>query len=233
MNKKLLSIVLPVRNEEESLGDAISEIKDVLKKNNLDAEIIVSDSSNDRSPEIAKENGAILVKHDKVGYGNAYIEGFKKVRGDYIFCADPDGSYEFKEIPRFIKELDNGYEMVIGNRFLGRIDPGAMPFSHRYIGNPLLSYLLRIFYGKSVRDTQCGMRAIKKEVLDKIELSTTGMEFASEMIVKALRTGLKIKELPISYKRRKGYSKLNTISDGWRHVKFLFLNINSFKDTRV
>lgn len=222
-NKPKITIILPCRNEEEALPFCLQQIKEAIKKNNLSAEIIVSDSSIDRSPKIAREHGVVLVKHDKKGYGIAYLEAFKEASGEYFFMADADASYDFNEISNFINELDNGYEMIIGNRFSGNMHKNAMPFSHRYIGNPILSFILRLFFKTKIRDSQCGMRAIKKESLKKLNLQTTGMEFASEMIIKALKNNLKIKELPIGYHPRKGDSKMSSFRDAWRHIRFMLL----------
>ena len=218
-----VSIILPCKNEEAALKYCIDKIKKVLSENSIAGEIIVSDSSNDNSPNIAIDAGVVLVKHDKDGYGNAYLEGFSKVRGKYIFCADADGTYDFSEIPRFIDELRNGADFVIGNRFKGVIDNGAMPWMHKYIGNPFLSGTLRLFFGSSVKDAHCGMRVIKKEVIPRLSLKTTGMEFASEMVIKAIKKKLKIQELSINYRVRIGNSKLHTLSDGWRHMRFMLL----------
>jgi len=223
-NKNLeLSVILPCRNEEKSLGFCIATIEEILKKYNINGEIIVSDSSIDNSPLIAKKFKVKLVKHDKIGYGRAYLEGFKIAKGEYIFLADSDGTYDFREIPRFLKYLRRGYDFVIGNRFKGKIEKGAMPWHHRYIGNPLLSFLLKMFFRTSLGDSHCGMRAIAKRALEKLHLRTTGMEFASEMIIRALRKKLKIKELPINYYTRIGYSKLRSFRDGWKHLRFMLL----------
>lgn len=218
-----LSIVLPCRNEEKALGFCITAIKQTLKKHNINGEIIVSDSSTDHSPQIAKKFNVRLVEHDKVGYGRAYFEGFKVAKGKYIFLADSDGTYDFKEIPRFLKYLEQGYDFVIGNRFKGKIEKGAMPWHHRYIGNPLLSFLLRMFFGTNLGDSHCGMRAITRKAVEKLSLRTTGMEFASEMIIEALKKKLKIKELSINYYKRKGCSKLKSFRDGWKHLRFMLL----------
>ncbi len=223
MKRPEISIILPCRNEEQAIEFCLKQIKKVIKYNNLDAEIIVSDSSSDSSPEIAKSNNVILIKHDKEGYGNAYLEGFKHAKGKYIFMADCDGSYDFNEIPNFIKYLKEGFDFVIGDRFLGNMEKGAMSFSHRYIGNPILSFILRLFFFNKIGDSQCGMRAIKKEAFNKLNLKTTGMEFASEMIVKALKNNFKIKEIPINYYKRKGVSKLRGFSDAWKHLRFMLL----------
>jgi glycosyltransferase involved in cell wall biosynthesis len=222
-DKPEISIILPCRNEEKALPVCLKQIKEVIKKNNLNAEIIVSDSSVDNSPKIAQENDVILIKHNKEGYGNAYLEAFRNFKGKYVFMADCDGTYDFNEIPRFINELDKGYDFVIGNRFSGRIEKGAMRFSNRYIGNPLLSATLRLFFHTKIKDTQCGMRAIKKEALQKLNLKTAGMEFASEMIIKAIKNRLKTKQIPINYYKRIGKSKLKPFSDAWKHFRFMLL----------
>lgn len=226
-----LSIILPCRNEEQALPHCLTQIKETIQKHNLNSEIIISDSSTDNSLEVIKkfskehpnQLNIKIIKHDKEGYGIAYLEAFKHAKGRYIFMADADGSYDFSEIPNFLNPLKQGYDFVIGNRFSTKIETGTMPWSHKYIGNPILSGLLRIFFKTSVKDSHCGMRAITKQALDKLNLQTTGMEFASEMVMKVLKNNLKIKQLPISYKKRIGESKLNTLSDGWRHLRFMLL----------
>lgn len=218
-----LSVVLPCRNEEKSLDFCIKQIKKVLEENKINGEIIVSDSSIDKSPQIALRNKVKLVKHDLEGYGNAYLEGFREARGKYIFMADSDGSYDFNEIPNFLKALKRGNDFVIGDRFKGDMQKGSMPFSHRYIGNPILSGILRVFFSSNVHDVHCGMRAISREALDKLNLRTTGMEFASEMVIKAIKKKLKIKQIPINYYQRKGDSKLRPFSDAWKHMRFMLL----------
>jgi len=222
-NCEFISIVLPCRNEEKSLAQCISLIKEALKQNNLHGEIIVSDSSSDNSPRIAQAQNVILHKHDKQGYGVALLEGFSRVQGNYIFFADPDGTYNFNEIPRFIKYLHDGYDFVIGDRFKGGIKKDAMPWLHRHIGNPFLSFALRVFFNMKVHDVHCGMRALTVDALNRMNLQTSGMEFASEMVIKAGKISLKIKELPIIYYPRHGESKLKTFSDGWRHLRFMLL----------
>jgi len=218
-----LSIILPCRNEEQALPYCLNQIKQVIKQHNLNAEIIVSDSSIDKSPEIARKEKVILVKHDKEGYGIAYLEAFKHARGKYIFMADCDGTYDFNEIPNFLNSLKQGYDFVIGNRFAYSHEKGAMPWSHKYIGNPILSGLLRLFFGTTIKDSYCGMRAIKKQALERIDLQTTGMEFALDMVIKSLKYKLRIKELPIHYHKRIGNSKLKTLLDGWRSIRFMLL----------
>jgi len=218
-----ISVVLPCRNEEKALDFCLQQIKETIKKHNLSAEIIVSDSSSDSSPEIAQQTGVVLLKHDKEGYGIAYLEAFQIAKGKYIFMADADGTYDFNEIPRFIKELKKGNDLILGNRFGGTMEEGAMPFKSRYIGNPILSFILRLFFFTKIKDTQTGMRAFRKSSLEKIYLYTTGMEFASEMIIKAIKNNFKIKEIPIDYKKRIGESKLRPFSDAWKHVRFMLL----------
>lgn len=220
-NHLKVSVVLPCQNEEQSIGDCVLKIHEVFKRHDISGEIIVSDSSTDTSPEIVRKLNVKLVEHGKNGYGNAYLEGFKAVSEEYIFCADPDGTYDFGEIPRFLECLKSGYDLVIGNR-LGGIEKGTMPWLHRYVGTPILSLFLRIFFGSKLHDINCGMRAIKKDSLGRLDLRTTGMEFASEMIIEALKNKLKIEELPISYYPRNGISKLKTFRDGWRHARLIF-----------
>jgi len=226
-NKKELTIILPCRNEELALPHCLKQIYHVLKNNNINAEIIISDSSTDKSPEIAKKFSKYLnlkiIKHNKEGYGNAYIHAFPHINSDYIFMADADASYDFNEIPKFLNSLKEGNDFVIGNRFSKKMEKEVMPWSHKYIGNPVLSGLLRLLYKTKIKDCHCGMRAIKTSSLKKLNLQTTGMEFASEMIVKALKNNLIIKQFPITYKPRIGASKLKTISDGWRHLRFMLL----------
>lgn len=218
-----ISIILPCRNEEESLDFCLNQIKKVIENNNLSAEVIVSDSSIDKSPQITKRHNVILLKHDKDGYGIAYLEAFKIAKGKYFFMADCDGTYDFNEIPKFIKHLSDGYDFVLGNRFAGKMEEDAMPFLNKYLGNPVLSGILRLFFSTKIKDSHSGMRAAKKDAITKMRLQTTGMEFASEMVIKAIREDLKIKETPINYYKRKGKSKLRPFSDAWKHTRFMLL----------
>jgi len=224
-----ISIILPCLNEAEALGSCIDTIKSVVTAHNLKAEIIVVDNgSTDGSREIAAAKEAILVREKEVGYGAAYLKGFAAARGRYLFLADADGSYDFKDIPRFIDQLRRGYDFVVGNRFKGSIEKGAMSWLHRYVGNPLLSGILRFLFKANVHDAHCGMRALKKDVIPRLNLKTTGMEFASEMVIKAIKSGLRIRELAIDYHKRKGASKLKTLADGWRHLRFMLLHSPMF-----
>ncbi|MBI1833537.1 MAG: sulfotransferase [Candidatus Andersenbacteria bacterium] len=218
-----LSIILPCRNEEAALRTCLQSIKQVIQENNIRAEIIVSDSSTDNSPQIALEEGVRLIKHDREGYGAAYLAAFPHVRGTYIFCADADGSYDFKEIPRFLRQLHRGKEFVIGNRFSGNVRQGAMPFLNQFIGNPFLTRFTKILFRVPVNDVHCGMRALTKTLWQRLHLATAGMEFASEMVIKAARHTKGIVEMPIEYHPRIGTSKLRPFVDGWRHVRLLIL----------
>ncbi|MCB9358775.1 glycosyltransferase [Candidatus Woesearchaeota archaeon] len=224
-----ISFVLPCRNEEKALPYVLEQIHKVISDNKLDAEIVVSDSSSDNSPQIVKDFAKTsdcevrLVKHDKVGYGRAYIEGFSAAKGKYIVMGDADGTYDFNYAVKMLPYLDKGYDLVMGNRLKGKMQKGAMPWLHRYIGNPFLSWVLKLFFRGNVNDSHCGLRAIKKEAYDKLNLRTTGMEYASEMIIKAIKNDLKIKEIIINYNAREGDSKLNSLWDGWRHLRFMLM----------
>jgi glycosyltransferase involved in cell wall biosynthesis len=219
-----LSVVLPCLNEEGALGLCLDQIKNIINKNNLDAEVIIVDNgSTDNSCKIVVEKQAKLVHEKERGYGAAYLKGFEAAKGKYLFIADSDGSYDFNEIPRFVEQLKRGYDFVIGNRFKGKMEKGAMSWYRKYIGNPLLSGILRLFFKTKIHDVHCGMRAISKKTLEMLNLRTTGMEFASEMVMKAIKKRLKIKELPIDYHKRTGRSKLRSLADGWRHLRFMLL----------
>lgn len=221
--KPLISIVLPCRNEALALGACLEQITAVVTDNNLNAEVIVSDSSVDHSPEIARQYGVRLISHGLDGYGNACREGLRAARGQYIFLADADGTYDFHDIPTFIALLERGNDIIIGNRFAGTMERGAMPWLNRFLGNPLLSALFRLLFLAKVTDVHCGARALTRRAFDTLNLRTTGMEFASEMIIKAVRLRMRVVEVPVVYRRRIGQSKLRRFSDGWRHLRFMFL----------
>ena len=219
-----VSVVMPSLNEENTIGICINKVLEVFKKYNIDGEIIVSDNSTDRSPEIARSLGAKVITPKKRGYGNAYIEAFKHAKGKYIVLADADNTYDLSEVPKFLEPLmDNKADLVIGNRFKGNILNGAMPWLHRYIGNPLLTKTLKMLFKVKVSDAHCGMRAITKPSLEKMNLKMGGMEFASEMIIEASRKKQRIMEVPINYYPRIAKSKLRSFRDGWRHLRFMML----------
>src|SRR5688572_7310852 len=187
-------------------------------------EVVVADNaSEDRSAELAAGAGARVVTEPRRGYGSAYLAGFAAARGRYIVMADADLTYDFGEIPRFVEVLEEGAELVMGDR-MSNIQPGAMPWLHRYIGNPVLTGLLNLFFHTGVRDAHCGMRAFRRDVLPRLDLRTTGMEFASEMVIRAAKERLDIRQFPIEYHPREGESKLSSFRDGWRHLRFLLVH---------
>jgi glycosyltransferase involved in cell wall biosynthesis len=219
-----ITIILPCLNEEEAIGGCIDAIHLIIASRRLNAEILVVDNaSTDRSAEIARMHGARVVSQPARGYGNAYLKGFAEAHGHYLVMVDADNTYDFNEIEAFIAALRQGYDLVIGNRFSGRLAKGAMTWSHRYIGNPLLSGLLNLLFHTGIRDAHCGMRAFTKEAVTRMHLRTGGMEFASEMVINAAKAGLRITEQPIAYYPRVGESKLDTVRDGWRHLRFMLL----------
>jgi glycosyltransferase involved in cell wall biosynthesis len=228
-SKNKISIILPCLNEEKAIGSCLDEIKKTIKDNSLNAEVIVvNNNSTDNTVSILlvyKKDfpELIVVDEEKGGYGFAYLKGLATANGQYIFMADADGTYSFSQIPNFIKKLEQGYDLVIGDRFSDKMEDDSMPWLHRYIGNPFLSFLVRLFFGVKIHDIHCGARAISHDALKKLDLYTGGMEFASEMIISATKKNLKITEIPIEYRKRIGESKLNSWADGWRHLRFILL----------
>jgi len=218
-----VSVVLPALDEEQTIGDCIHKIQSVFHDNAINGEIIVADASSDRTPEIAAALGARVIRPQKGGYGNAYLAAFKEARGRYIVMGDSDNTYDFCDIPRLIAPLKDGADFVIGSRFKGTIHKGSMTPLHRYIGNPVLTWMLNFIFRTNFSDTHSGFRAITREALDKLALKTGGMEFASEMLVMASKEHLKIAEVPIDYYPRKTPSKLHSFADGWRHIRFVLL----------
>ncbi len=219
-----VSVVLPCLNEEQAVGACIKKIKEVFAREGIRGEIIVADNGSvDRSREIAEREGARVVSEPQKGYGAAYLAGLKEARGKYIVIADSDNSYDFYDIPKFLVPLKEDYDFVIGSRFKGKIEKGAMAWPHRYIGNPVLSGMTRVFFHTRLSDIHCGMRAFTAEAYRKMDLKSLGMEFATEMVVAALQNGLKIREVPIDYHLRRGKSKLLPLSDAWRHIRFMLL----------
>ncbi len=218
-----VSVVIPCLNEAENIEQCVTRALQVLAENGISGEVIVSDNgSDDGSADLAEAAGATVIHEPRRGYGRAYLAGFAAARGDYIIMVDADLTYDFEEIPRFVKELDDGGELVMGNR-MENIQPGAMPWMNRYIGNPLLSGFLKLLFRTTVRDAHCGMRAIRRDVLPRLELRSGGMEFASEMVIRAAKAELDVREFPIALHVRGGVSKLNPFSDGWRHLRLMLL----------
>jgi glycosyltransferase involved in cell wall biosynthesis len=219
-----ISVVMPCLNEEKTIGACIEKTQEAFRQHKLNGEIVIGDNgSTDKSIEIAKNLGARVACQSKKGYGNAYHAAIAAAKGEYIVMGDSDNTYDFSKIYDFITPLDKGYDMVIGDRFVKKIKREAMPFLHRYLGNPVLSAILRLFFKVKVHDAHCGMRSFTREAYDKLRLETEGMEYASEMIIAAARENLKIKEIPIDYGVRVGESKLETFKDGWRHLKFMLI----------
>jgi glycosyltransferase involved in cell wall biosynthesis len=220
----LVSVVIPCLNEEGNIERCVARARAVMEEAGLPGEVVVADNdSDDNSAELAAAAGARVVHEPRRGYGSAYLAGLGAARGRYIVMADADLTYDFGEIPRFVQELDAGGELVMGDR-MDNIHPGAMPWLHRYVGNPVLTGVLNLFFRTGVRDAHCGMRAVRREVLPRLDLRTTGMEFASEMVIRAAKEKLDIREFPIEYHPRGGDSKLSSFRDGWRHLRFLLVH---------
>jgi len=219
-----VSVVIPCLNEAETIETCVRSALDVLDRSGIAGEIIVADNdSEDDSARLAASAGATVVHEPERGYGSAYLAGFAAARGRYILMADADLTYDFAEIPRFLAELDGGADMVVGNR-MKNIHPGAMPWHHRYIGNPLLSGFLNLLFRTGVDDAHCGMRAFRRDVLPRLDLRTSGMEFASEMVIRAAKEKLVVTQFEIEYHPRGGESKLSSFRDGWRHLRFLLVH---------
>jgi glycosyltransferase involved in cell wall biosynthesis len=226
MSELLVTILMPCLNEAETLAFCVRQAVAALRDNNIAGEVVVADNgSTDGSQKIATDEGARVVPVPVRGYGAALIAGIEAARGKYILMADADASYHFEHLPRFLPKLEEGYDLVMGNRFSGSIEPGAMPPLHRYLGNPVLSSIGRIFFRIPVRDFHCGLRAFRRDPILGLNLRTTGMEFASEMVVKSSLAGLRMTEVPttLSPDGRSRPPHLRSWRDGWRHLRFLLL----------
>jgi glycosyltransferase involved in cell wall biosynthesis len=219
-----VSVVIPCLNEADNIEECVRRARGSLEVCGISGEVIVADNgSEDGSAELAEAAGAHVVREPERGYGSAYLAGLSAATGRYIVMADADLTYDFGDIPRFVAELDAGADVVIGNR-MDNILPGAMPWHHRYIGNPLLSGFLNLLFRTGIDDAHCGMRAVRRDVLPTLDLRTTGMEFASEMVIRAAKEKLDIRQFPIRYHPRGGESKLSSFRDGWRHLRFLLVH---------
>lgn len=227
-----VSVVIPCLNEAATVGRCVQKALQWFQVAGVQGEVIVVDNgSDDGSAAVAAEAGATVLFESRLGYGYAYQRGLAAARGDYIVMGDADDTYDFREIPALLAPLRHGYDLVIGNRFSGGIQPGAMPWLHRYVGTPIITALVRLFSKITVGDSQSGMRAFTREAYQRIQPRSGGMEFASEMIVKAARLGLRVTEVPITYHPREGESKLRTFRDGWRHLRYLLLHTPGYTFT--
>ena len=221
-----LTILMPCLNEAETLQLCIKKANQYLKANSVSGEVLIADNgSTDGSQHIATKEGARVIDVPIKGYGAAIIHGINSARGKYIIMGDSDDSYDFLKLNPYVDKLRDGFDLVMGNRFLGGIEKGAMPFLHKYLGNPVLSFIGRLFFKINIRDFHCGLRGFNKKSIKALNLQTTGMEFASEMVVKAALFKLKIGEVPtiLSKDGRSRPPHLRTWRDGWRHLRFLLL----------
>lgn len=216
-----VSVVLPCLNEEDGIGPSIEKIQRVFAAHEIPGEIVVVDNgSTDNTAQIVQRYDIRYVYEPARGYGNAYRAGFAAAAGTHIIMGDPDSSYDFDEIPRFLKELQH-FDAVLGSRFLGTMESGAMPFLHRYIGNPGMLLLFRTLFGLRLTEPSTGFLGFRRELLPALRLSEPGMEFSSEMLVRIHRKGFRLTEIPIDYGVRTGTSKLRSFRDGFRHLFFL------------
>jgi len=226
VDELLVSVVMPCLDEAETVARCVTAALTALRAAGLAGEVVVADNgSTDGSQRLAEEAGARVVPVAVRGYGAALLGGIQAARGRYVVMGDADDSYDFAAVPAFVAELEKGHDLVMGSRFAGRIEEGAMPFLHRYLGNPVLTGLGRLFFRVPCTDFHCGMRGFRKDAVARMGLRTLGMEFASEMVVKAALFGLSISEIPVTL-RRDGRSRpphLRTWRDGWRHLRFLLI----------
>ena len=221
-----VSVVIPCLNEANSIGYCVEKALAAFQAAGLRGEVVVSDNgSTDGSIELSQKLGARVVHAEQKGYGAALQAGIRASRGQFIVMGDADDSYDFSEVPRFVEAWRKGFDVVMGNRFRGEIKPGAMPWHHKYIGNPVLSGVLNVLFHAHIGDSHCGMRGFTRAVFDKMDLRSTGMEFASEFVIKATQLGAKITEIPITlWKDKRGRPPhLRSFRDGWRHLRFMLL----------
>lgn len=221
-----LTIVMPCLNEAETIGACITKALTYIRQNQIEGEVVISDNgSTDGSIQIAEKLGARVVHATEKGYGSALMTGIESAYGKYVIMGDSDDSYDFSDLNHFVQQLRAGHDLVVGNRFKGGIQKGAMPFLHKYLGNPVLSFIGKLFFHSPVNDFHCGLRGFRQDIVSLLNLRTTGMEFASEMIVKASLFKLKICEVPttLSVAGRTRPPHLRTWSDGWRHLRFLLI----------
>jgi glycosyltransferase involved in cell wall biosynthesis len=221
-----VSVVIPCLNESRTIGDCITTVMNTFARHGINGEIVVVDNgSTDDSAAVARRMGARVVDEPQPGYGSALQRGFAAAQGDVIVMGDSDGSYDFSQLLLLTAPLSAGADFVIGSRLRGTILPGAMPLKNRYFGTPILSWLLRRMFKVRISDVNCGMRAFKRTMLERVQLSTSGMEFATEMLVKAAAAGITIAEVPITFRpdNRDRPPHLRPWRDGWRHLKFMLM----------
>jgi glycosyltransferase involved in cell wall biosynthesis len=224
MSPPEVSVIIPCLNEETAVGTVVDHAFEGIRRSGRPGEVVVVDNgSSDGSATVAAARGARVVAEPRRGYGNAYLAGLAAAQGEYLVMGDADDTYPMQELAPFVDRLEEGDDLVIGSRFNGTIHGDAMPFLNRFVGNPILTGMLNLLFGVKVSDAHCGMRALRREALPVLDLHSTGMEFASEMVFKAYRRGLTVSEIPIDYYPRVGESKLNRFGDAWRHVRFMLL----------
>lgn len=221
-----LSVVIPCLNEETTVGVCVRKAMAAIARLGTSGEVIVVDNgSNDASAARAAAEGARVIREERRGYGQAYLTGFAAAKGRFLVMGDADDTYDFSELGRFLEPLRSGADLVMGSRLRGRIEPGAMPWHHRWVGVPALTFVLNRLFGAGISDAHCGMRSITAAAASGLDLRTTGMEFASEMLIKAARRRIRIVEIPITLHRggRPGRPHLRSFRDGWRHLKMMFM----------
>lgn len=222
--EKDLTILIPALNEEKTIEIVIKKAEEYIKSKKINGEILIANNGSiDKTKELAMKLGARVVDIETKGYGIAIIEGIKNAKGNYIIIGDADDSYNFLELDDFVQAFNEGYDIVIGNRYGKVMEKGSMKISHKYIGTPILGWLIRKKYKKTIHDINCGLRGGKKEKLINLDCNCDGMEFASEMMIKAIKKNMKIKEVPINFykDKREGKSHLNAIRDGIKHLKVI------------
>ena len=226
-----LTVVMPCLNEERTVGICVAKAVRTMQELGIAGEVVIVDNgSSDRSVEIATQAGARVVFHPLKGYGNALRRGFSEARGQFIIMGDCDDSYDFTDLKRFVERLRAGADVVMGNRLKGEIKPGAMPWLHKYVGNPVLSRFLNFLFHTNIGDSHCGMRGFRKDAVAKMNLQMPGMELASEMVIKSTLAGLKMEEIPITLwpDGRDRRPHLRSFRDGWRHLRFMLMCCPSF-----
>jgi glycosyltransferase involved in cell wall biosynthesis len=221
-----VSVVMPCLNEERTLPACIAKALNAMREHGIAGEVVIVDNgSTDRSVVVAREHGARVIQQPLKGYGNALRKGFAEARGRFIIMGDCDESYDFGELPRFVTRLRGGADVVMGNRLKGEVKPGAMPWLHRWVGNPGLTWFLNLLFRTGVGDTHCGLRGMRKDAIERMHLTMPGMELASEMVIKGRLANLKVEEIPITLwpDGRDRAPHLRSFRDGWRHLRFMLM----------